>query len=105
PLPYDTEKRAGSRNPFRQLCDLALKIVEEEQERDRTPPHQRHNRTVEERVGVEELLRNLKGDCSVAGKALQREREAELAAGQLSRPRQSRPYQRSPRSLCESCHA
>jgi nucleoside phosphorylase len=81
--PTDIEKRAGPSNPFRQLCNLALKIVEEEQARDCTPPHQRHNRTVEERVAVEELLRNLKADCTVAGKVLQREREAELATGKL----------------------
>jgi hypothetical protein len=75
-----TEKPPVS-NPFRQLCELALRIREQELARDLSPAHQRTPHVIEHRAALEDQLLNLLADCCVASERWGdgREREVEIA--------------------------
>jgi nucleoside phosphorylase len=81
------EQHVKEPNPFRQLCALALRIREEEVERDLKPARQRPPHTPEYRATLENTLRDLVADCCMAARCLGdgREREAEEAAQQLAK--------------------
>ena len=57
-------------NPFRQLCDLALRIREEELQRDATPRHQRPPHDFARQATTDDQLRELLADCCAAGPRL-----------------------------------
>jgi hypothetical protein len=82
--PVSLAAQPGGQNPFRCLCEVAMQIREQECERDRQPARARWMRAVQERAELENHMRDLAANCTVAGKQLGREMEAEDAAHALA---------------------